>query len=46
MPPVAPQTRTVSPCFIRAPLSETSMRYDVELQSAFTAASSHVRWDG
>ena len=46
MPPVAPHTSTESPCFMRAPLSPTSMRYDVELQSALTAASSHVRWVG
>ena len=46
MPPVAPQISTESPCFMRAPLSLTSMRYDVELHRAFTAASSQVRWDG
>src|SRR5688572_19006380 len=28
------------------PLCDTSMRYEVELVSALTAASSHVRWAG
>ena len=46
MPPVAPHTSTLSPCFMRAPLSATSIRYDVELHSALTAASSQVRWAG
>ena len=46
MPPVAPQMSTLSPCFIRAPCSPTSMRYEVELHSALTADSSHVRWVG
>src|SRR4051812_17534551 len=34
---------TTSPCFIAAPLCDTSMRYEVELHSALHAASSHVR---
>ena len=46
MPPVAPQISTLSPCFIRAPWSPTSMRYEVALHSALTAASSHDRWVG
>src|SRR5688500_3130182 len=36
----------VSPCFMAAPFWLTSMRYEVELQRALTAASSHVRWAG
>src|ERR1043165_7271720 len=46
MPPVAPQINTTSPHFIAAPLRDTSMRELVELHSALTAASSHVRWAG
>ena len=46
MPPVAPQISTLSPCFIWAPFSLTSMRYEVELHRPFTAASSQVRWVG
>src|SRR5690606_10846472 len=46
IPPVAPHTRTVSPCFMRAPWPPTSIRYDVELHRALTADSSHDRWVG
>ena len=46
MPPVAPQIRTLSPCFIWAPFSLTSMRYEVELHRPLTAASSQVRCVG
>src|SRR5690625_7792967 len=45
-PPDAPQIRTVSPCFMSAPLRETSWRYAVELTSPGLAASSHDRWSG
>ena len=45
-PPDAPQISTMSPCFMPAPLRETSWRYAVELTSPGTAASSHVRWAG
>ena len=42
-PPEAPQIRTLSPCFMPAPLRETSWRYAVELTSPGEAASSQVR---
>ena len=42
-PPHAPQMSTMSPCFMPAPLRETSCRYAVELTSPGTAASSQVR---
>ena len=45
-PPDAPQISTTSPCFIPAPLRETSCRYAVELTSPGLAASSQVRWSG
>ncbi len=43
---MAPQISTESPCFMRAPFSPTSMRYEVDAHSALTAASSQVRWAG
>ena len=45
-PPLAPQIRTLSPCFMPAPLWQTSWRYAVELTSPGEAASSQVRWAG
>ncbi|BBJ38847.1 hypothetical protein SSPO_015650 [Streptomyces antimycoticus] len=45
-PPAAPQMRVTSPCFIWAPLRETSCRYAVELTRPEEAASSQVRWAG
>src|SRR3954463_11939637 len=45
-PPDAPQTSTVSPCFIAAPWWDTSWRYAVELTSPGAAASPQVRWPG
>src|SRR4051794_33814371 len=42
-PPDAPQISTVSPCFMAAPLADTSCRYAVELTSPGDAASSQVR---
>src|SRR5438309_7536360 len=45
-PPDAPQTSTVSPCFMSTPLCDTSMRYEVELHSALHAASSQERCAG
>src|SRR6266700_6419569 len=42
-PPDAPQTSTTSPCFMSAPLRDTSCRYAVELTSPGAAASSHDR---
>src|SRR4029450_1651707 len=45
-PPEAPQIRTVAPCFMLAPLADTSCRYAVELTRPGDAASSHVRCSG
>ena len=45
-PPLAPQTSTTSPCFMPAPLRETSCRYAVEFTSPGLAASSQVRCAG
>src|SRR3954470_21634656 len=45
-PPLAPQISTLSPCFIAAPLAETSWRYAVELTRPGDAASSQVRCAG
>src|SRR4029450_8510400 len=45
-PPEAPQISTTSPCFMFAPLAETSFRYAGELTSPGLAASSQVRWAG
>ena len=42
-PPEAPQISTVSPCFMPAPLPETSCRYAVELTRPGLADSSQVR---
>src|SRR5690606_3000095 len=45
-PPEAPQMSTTSPCFMLAPLADTSWRYAVELTRPGLAASSHVRCFG
>src|SRR4051794_2673960 len=45
-PPLAPQISTLSPCFIPAPLPDTSWRYAVELTRPGAAASSQVRCRG
>ena len=45
-PPLAPQIRTLWPCFIAAPLSETSCRKAVEFTRPGVAASSQVRCFG
>ncbi len=45
-PPLAPQIRTLSPCFMPAPLRLTSWRYAVLFTSPGDAASSQVRWAG
>src|SRR6266540_4663918 len=45
-PPEAPQTSTTSPCFIAAPLCDTSCRYAVEFTSPGQAASSQLRCAG
>src|SRR3954452_13170644 len=45
-PPEAPQIKTLSPCFMPAPLRLTSWRYAVELTRPGEAASSQVRWRG
>ena len=45
-PPEAPQTRTLSPCFMSPPFLLTSWRYAVQLTRPGEAASSQVRWAG
>src|ERR1044072_6638171 len=45
-PPEAPQTSTTSPCFIPAPLRETSCRYAVEFTNPGHAASTQDRCAG
>ena len=45
-PPLAPQIRTLSPCFMPAPFRLTSWRYAVLFTNPGDAASSQVRWAG